>query len=89
MQFGDVRGPGAPTEVPAESVSIGLYGSGYPDRSQGDSILDNMPKYNKYDPAAREPMHGVDGLDFGAEEQLNRGIAKRRAEEVQIQENNY
>jgi len=33
MQFGDVRGPGAPTEVPAESVSIGLYGSGYPDRS--------------------------------------------------------
>jgi len=27
-----------------------------------------MPKYNKYDPAAREPMHGVDGLDFGAEE---------------------
>ena len=45
-----------------------------------------MPKYNKYDIAAREPIHRVQGLDFGADEILNRGIGKRRAEEKKHQE---
>ena len=39
-----------------------------------------MPKYNKYDQAARERMHRMEGLDFGADEILNRGIGKRKAD---------
>jgi len=69
----------APTEYPVDNDSLGLFGSGYPDRSKGDAILDNMPKYNKYDPDAREPKYQMDGLDFGAEEMLNRGIGKSSA----------
>lgn len=62
------------------------------DPTKPDPILDNMPKYNKYDPAARELQQRVEGLDFGAEELLNRNIGNKNAvvnkDALQIQENN-
>ena len=71
-------GPGAPASIQSNPTainsSLGLFGSGYRDPTKPDPILDNMPKYNKYDPAAREAQHRVEGLDFGAEEYLIRGI---------------
>ena len=70
-------GPGAPALISLGDDDIGLYGSGFGNRDPTlpDPILASMPKYNKFD--IGDVTQRVDGLDFGAEEALNRNIGNK------------